>query len=110
MHLSDARSFAVVATIAVITIALRAVPIFALSRLSSSAYLRFLGETMPTGVMILLVAYTLRGDTFLAAPFGLPRLVPLALAVAVQWIKRDALLAIGVGLAAHMIAVNVLMS
>lgn len=58
--MSDARAFAVIATISVVTILPRTVPFLALDRLSSNGYLRYLGTKMPTGVMVLLVAYTLK--------------------------------------------------
>ncbi|MEU5841502.1 AzlD domain-containing protein [Rhodococcus sp. NPDC047139] len=58
----------------VVTVALRAAPFLALSALKDSAFVDFLGRTMPAGVMVILVMYTLRdvgGSTWLPAAVGL---------------------------------------
>lgn len=105
---SDARALTVIATISVVTIALRAIPFLAVDRLSASPYLRFLGEKMPVGVMILLVAYTLKDLEIDRAPYGLPDLGALALSVALYWWTRNSLLSIGLALAAYLVVVNCL--
>ena len=46
-----------------VTVALRAAPFVALTRLRDSAVVRYLGRTMPAGVMVVLVVYTLRDTT-----------------------------------------------
>ncbi|WP_411073117.1 branched-chain amino acid transporter permease [Streptomyces sp. cmx-4-25] len=101
--LSDSRAFAVVG---VVTLALRTAPFVVLGKSAANGYLRHLGEKMPTGVMVLLVMYTLKDLDVTVHPFGLPKLVPLALA-AVMYVKTDnALLSIGGGVALHMVLVN----
>jgi branched-subunit amino acid transport protein AzlD len=104
----DARAFMVIATISVVTVGLRVLPFVALDRLASNGYLRYLGERMPTGVMIVLVAYTLKDLDLTTYPYGLPQLVALALAAGLYWNTNNSLLAIGTGLAGYMLAVNVI--
>lgn len=70
--MGDAQAIAVIATISVVTVLLRVVPFVALDRLSSNGYLRYLGAKMPTGVMILLVAYTLKNLDLTKYPYGCP--------------------------------------
>lgn len=102
----DLRALYVILSISVVTIILRSVPFVFLERLASSSYLRFLGEKMPTGVMTLLVAYTLKDEDISAYPYGLPHLAALLVAVLLYWKSRNSLLSIGVALAGYMVAVN----
>jgi len=103
----DARAASVIFTIAAVTVGLRVLPFVALDMLTSSRYLRYLGVRMPTGVMIILVAYTLKDLDVTAYPYGLPELISLFTASVLYWIKNNALLAIAAGLAVFMLAVNV---
>lgn len=109
MQPTDHRAFAVIAVISAVTIALRATPFLAIEKLSANRYLRFLGEKMPTGVMILLVAYTLKDDDFTRAPYGLPTLVALLIAIVGYVATRNALLSIGIALTTYLVAVNVIL-
>ncbi|MDT9684660.1 AzlD domain-containing protein [Streptomyces sp. TRM76323] len=105
-HLSDLHAFAVVAVISLVTVALRAAPFVVLGKLAANGYLRYLGEKMPTGVMVLLVAYTIKDLDVTAYPYGLPKLVSLSLAAVMYWKTDNALLSIGGGVALYMILVN----
>ncbi len=104
--LSNVRALSVILTISAVTVSLRLIPFLALEKLSSSNYLRFLGEKMPTGVMVLLVAYTLKDLTITEYPYGLPHLGALVLSVALYWKTNNSLLSIGLGLALYMVVVN----
>jgi branched-subunit amino acid transport protein AzlD len=85
----------------VVTVALRAAPFVALSRLRDSAVVRYLGRTMPAGVMVVLVVYTLRDTTAVAASW-VPSAVALALTLVVHLAFRRAAASIVVGTAAYM--------
>lgn len=103
---SDSRALVVIVVISLVTIALRVVPFFALGQLSSSAYMKFLGEKMPTGVMILLVGYTVKDQDLTVYPYGLPLVGSLVLAAVMYWKTDNSLLSIGGALALYMILVN----
>ncbi|PCE21691.1 branched-chain amino acid transporter permease [Burkholderia ubonensis] len=103
---SDWRALSVIIMISVVTIGLRYAPILLMKRLENNGYLRYLGERMPPGVMILLVLYTLKDKDLTRYPYGLPDLAALALSVLIYWKSRNSLLAIGVGLASYIFAVN----
>ncbi|WP_431819872.1 branched-chain amino acid transporter permease [Burkholderia sp. F1] len=103
---SDWRALSVIVTISVVTIGLRYLPILLMKRLEHNGYLRYLGERMPPGVMILLVLYTLKDKDLTRYPYGLPDLAALALSVLAYWKTRNSLLSIGLGLAFYMFAVN----
>ncbi|NLU67796.1 AzlD domain-containing protein [Streptomyces sp. HNM0574] len=103
---SDTQALVVIAVISLVTIALRVIPFFAIGQLSSSAYMKYLGEKMPTGVMILLVAYTVKDEDLTTYPYGLPLLGSLVVAAVMYWKTDNSLLSIGGGLALYMVLVN----
>ena len=86
----------------VVTVALRAAPFVALARLQNSAVVRYLGRTMPAGVMVVLVVYTLRDTTTELASWA-PAAAPQALTLIVHLAVRRAAASIVVGTAAYMI-------
>ena len=85
-----------------VTVALRAAPFVALTRLRDSQVVRYLGRTMPAGVMVVLVVYTLRDTT---TEFGswVPASAALALTLGVHLAFRRAAISIVVGTAAFML-------
>lgn len=85
-----------------VTLALRAAPFVALTRLRDSQVVRYLGRTMPAGVMVVLVVYTLR-DTTTALGSWLPAATALAITLAVHLVFRRAAISIVVGTATFML-------
>ncbi|UVT23676.1 AzlD domain-containing protein [Rhodococcus pyridinivorans] len=85
----------------VVTVALRAVPFLALSALKNSAFVDFLGRTMPAGVMVILVMYTLRD---VGESTWLPATVGLAGTIAVHLWRRNAALSTVVGTGLYLVA------
>lgn len=85
-----------------VTVALRAAPFVALTRLRDSAVVRYLGRTMPAGVMAVLVVYTLR-DTSTALGSWLPAAAALAVTVGVHLAFRRAPISIVLGTATFML-------
>ena len=85
-----------------VTLALRAAPFVALTRLRDSQVVRYLGRTMPAGVMVVLVVYTLR-DTTAALGSWLPATAALAVTLAVHLAFRRAAISIVLGTATFML-------
>ncbi|AOD21069.1 MULTISPECIES: branched-chain amino acid transporter permease [Rhodococcus] len=85
----------------VVTVALRAAPFLALSALKNSAFVDFLGRTMPAGVMVILVMYTLRD---VGESTWLPATVGLAGTIAVHLWRRNAALSTVVGTGLYLVA------
>lgn len=104
---TDTHALTVIVVISIVTVALRVAPFFVLGKLSSSGYLQFIGEKMPTGVMVLLVAYTIKDLDVTVYPYGLPTLVSLCVAAGMYWYTDNSLLSIGGGVALYMTLVNV---
>lgn len=104
--MGDTRALAVILTISVVTVLLRSIPFLALDRLSDNGYLRYLGAKMPTGVMVLLVLYTLKNLDLTRYPYGLPSILALLLSAGLYFKTSNSLSSIGLGLALYLVAVN----
>lgn len=85
-----------------VTVALRAAPFVALTRLRDSQIIRYLGRTMPAGIMVVLVVYTLR-DTTVDLDSWLPAAAALAVTLGVHLAFRRAAVSIVVGTATYML-------
>ena len=85
----------------VVTVALRAAPFLALSALKHSAVVDFLGRTMPVGVMIILVMYTLRD---VGATTWLPATIGLSGTIAMHLWRRNAALSTVAGTGLYLVA------
>ncbi|MCZ9310170.1 AzlD domain-containing protein [Corynebacterium uberis] len=103
--ITPAAVAAVLIPIALVTIALRQAPFSARRLLRRSKFLSTLGMTMPVGVMVVLVVYTLNAQR--TAPGGLlaAGLALLATLGLHAW-RRDSGLSILGGTACYMILVN----
>ncbi|MFE7112011.1 branched-chain amino acid transporter permease [Streptomyces sp. NPDC057575] len=85
---------------AAVTWVLRALPFAALAPLRASATIQFLSTRMPAGVMVILVVYCLR-DLPVAQSRALASLAALAVTIGLHLWRRNALLSILGGTAAH---------
>ncbi|MEU0383625.1 branched-chain amino acid transporter permease [Streptomyces chartreusis] len=85
---------------AAVTWSLRALPFAVLTPLRASATVRCLSTRMPAGVMVALVVYCLR-DLSVTQPRTVAPLAALAVTVGVHLWRRNALLSIFAGTAAH---------
>ncbi|MDY5403893.1 MAG: AzlD domain-containing protein [Trueperella sp.] len=63
---------AVIAIVFVITFSLRAAPFVFLAKVRDSRTLAYLGASMPAGVMLILVIFTLQDVTFASAESWMP--------------------------------------
>lgn len=94
-----------------VTVLLRWVPFVFVKALKGSALFQFLGVTMPVGVMVSLVVYTLFSRAGISGGEGDPGgawAAPVALVVTVLlhlW-RRSAVLSVFAGTALYMVLVN----
>ena len=99
---------AAVAASAAVTWGLRALPFAVLAPLRTSAVVGYLGARMPLGVMMILIAYTVR-DLPLAHPArALPDVLALAVTIALHRWRRNAVLSILGGTVIYAILVGTL--
>ena len=66
----------------------------------------YLGRVLPCAIMRMLVVYCLRNVSPLAAPYGIPELIGVVLAVVLHVWKRNTLLSTGVSTVAYMVLVQ----
>ncbi|WP_018118130.1 AzlD domain-containing protein [Corynebacterium mastitidis] len=96
---------AVLVPVALVTVLLRQFPYSAKRMLRRSHFMGTLGMTMPVGVMVVLVVYTIAGQAH--APGGVgAALLAGALTLGLHVWRRQAGLSILAGTAAYMILVN----
>jgi len=99
---------AAVAASAAVTWGLRALPFAVLAPLRTSAVVGYLGARMPLGVMVILIAYTVR-DLPLGHPAGaLPEVLALAVTIALHRWRRNAVLSILGGTVIYAVLVGTL--
>lgn len=98
---------AAVALSAAITWTLRALPFALLAPLRRSQVVPYLGANMPVGVLAILVVYTLRHTTVTVPPHGAAVGLALAATVGLHLWRRNAVLSILGGTAAHVILASV---
>jgi branched-subunit amino acid transport protein AzlD len=92
---------AAVAVSAAVTWALRALPFTVLAPLRASAAVGYLSARMPLGVMVILLAYTLRSLPLADPGRALPDILALAVTVGLHLWRRNAVLSILGGTVIH---------
>ena len=105
--MADLHDILLVATVAIVTIALRFLPfwIFGENR-TTPPLVAHLGKVLPFAIMGMLVVYCLKDMTLTAAPFGIPELIGCALVAGLHVWKRNTLLSIGAGTLCYMLLVQ----
>ena len=105
--MADLHDILLVATVALVTIALRFLPfwIFGENR-TTPPLVAHLGKVLPFAIMGMLVVYCLKDMTLTAAPFGIPELIGCALVARLHVWKRNTLLSIGAGTLCYMLLVQ----
>ncbi|GAP48280.1 branched-chain amino acid transporter permease [Streptomyces azureus] len=93
---------------AAVTFALRAAPFVLLSKYTDSPLLDYLRVSLPPGIMVILVAYSLHDVDFTQAPYGLPALIGTAVCAGVYHWRRSPLSAIVLGTGTNMALLHLL--
>ena len=94
-----------IGVMALVTALTRFLP-FILFRKNTPAYVSYLGRVLPTAIIGMLVVYCLKDVSLLSAPHGLPELIACACVVAVQVLRRNALISILSGTAVYMLLIR----
>ena len=105
--MNELYAAAMIAAIALVTIALRFLPflIFGENR-KTPPLIAYLGQVLPYAIMGMLVVYCLKGVDLTAAPFGIPEAIGCAVVAVLHIWKRNTLLSIGAGTVAYMFLVQ----
>ena len=99
------KSAALIATMSIVTIALRFLPFIAF-RKQTPEYVSYLGRVLPPAIIGMLVIFCLKDITPAVHPFGLPELIAVVCVVIVQVWKRNSLISILTGTVIYMILVQ----
>ena len=102
-----AHDLLLVAVIAAVTIALRALPflLFPEGRAIPKLVTR-LSNVLPAAVIGMLVIYCLRGVDVLTVPFGLPELIAVGVVILCHVWKRNTLVSILAGTVCYMLLIQ----
>ena len=105
--MADLHDILLVATVALVTIALRFLPfwVFGENR-TTPPLVAHLGKVLPFAIMGMLVVYCLKDVKLTTAPFGAPELIGCALVAGLHIWKRSTLLSIGAGTVCYMLLVQ----
>ncbi|GAB3593803.1 Branched-chain amino acid transport protein (AzlD) [Corynebacterium faecale] len=102
---SPGQVAAVLIPVAIITVLLRLFPFAAMRGVKNNQLMAVLGRTMPVGVMVVLVIYTLFSQT--GEPGGIAAsLIAVSVTALLHWWRRSAGLSIVGGTVAYMMLVN----
>lgn len=101
------RTAALIAAVAIVTIATRAVPflIFGGKR-EVPGVVKYLGKVLPPAIMAILVIYCLKSVSIFTGNHGLPELLAVAVVAILHLWKKNTLLSIGAGTICYMIFVQ----
>ncbi|MCW7556019.1 AzlD domain-containing protein [Endozoicomonas gorgoniicola] len=102
----DFTTLLIIITVTIVTFTLRMTPFILMDKISSSQYLKYIGNKMPIGIMIILVAYTFIDTDFLNSPYGVPQLISSLAVLALYWYLKNSLIAIAIGLMTYLTLVN----
>lgn len=102
----DLHAAALIAVVALVTMALRFLPFLIFRNRQTPAYITYLGRVLPYSIMGMLVVYCLRGVSFASFGSWLPALISCAVVVLLHLWKRNTLLSIIGGTVCHMLLVQ----
>lgn len=69
-------------------------------------YIHFLVKFLPSAVFGLLVVYCLKNVSFIAAPYGIPEAIAIAVVIALHLWKKQILLSIAGGTVVYMLLIQ----
>lgn len=95
-----------VATVALVTIAIRFLPFAVFRGRKTPNIINWLGKVLPPAVMAMLVVYCLRNTDFTGKLHGIPEIVCSLIVIILHKWKKNTLLSIIAGTALYMFLVN----
>ncbi|MBS1228405.1 MAG: AzlD protein [Proteobacteria bacterium] len=105
--MTDARYIVgVIAAMALITLALRALPFIAAQWLQKNTIVERLGEFLPLAIMTLLLLHSAAGSAQQDRLGPWPELLAVVMVIVLQWRSRNALLSIVLGTTAYVVMRN----
>lgn len=106
---STVHTAAIIGTIALMTWLTRGLPYLVFARKGPPPLVVYLGDVLPSAIMIILVVYCLRNTVWWVSPHGMPELLSGLLVGGLQWWRRNTLLSILMGTVCYMVLIRVLL-
>lgn len=97
---------AIIGVIALMTWLTRGLPYLLFSRNKPPRMVVYLGDVLPSAIMVILVVYCLRNVAYDVAPHGAPELISVLAVVLMQLWRRNTLLSIFVGTVSYMVLIR----
>ena len=92
------------------TVLTRAVPFFFAKKLQGPPAFQAIGRELPAYIMLLLVIYEVKPESFLQPPYAIPAIIALGILTGVHVLKRSVLLSIAAGTSSYMLMLYFLSS
>lgn len=102
----DLHSALMIATMALVTAALRFLPFWLFGKNKTPPLVSYLGQVLPYAIMGMLVVYCLKDISFTGSPFGIPEIIGCTVVTLLHVWKRNTLLSIGAGTVCYMLLVQ----
>ena len=100
------RAIILIAVMAVITFALRALPFLVFGKKETPKFIVYLGKVLPYAMMGMLVVFCFKGVKVTQFPYGLPELIAGAVTVVLHVWRRNTLISILFGTVSYMLLVQ----
>ena len=106
--MTDATLHAIIliAVMAVITFALRALPFLIFGKRETPKFIVYLGKVLPYAMMGMLVVFCFKGVKITQYPYGLPELIAGTITVVLHAWRRNTLISILCGTVSYMLLVQ----
>lgn len=93
-----------VLTVALVTLATRALPFLLFSgRKDTPSYVLYLGRVLPPAILALLIVYSVKSTAWTSQAYGLPELLAIGIVVVLHLWKKNHLLSISLGTLVYML-------
>ena len=106
MNESTLHAIILIAVMAVITFALRALPFLIFGKRETPKFIIYLSKVLPYAIMGMLVVFCFKNVKPLQAPYGIPELIAAAITVVLHVWKRNTLISILFGTVSYMLLVQ----
>ena len=106
MNETTLHAIILIAVMAVITFALRALPFLIFGKRETPKFIIYLSKVLPYAIMGMLVVFCFKNVKVTSFPFGLPELIAISVVVALHLWQRKMLLSIAGGTVCYMLLVQ----
>lgn len=98
----------VILLMSAITFATRALPFIFFQKRKPPRFLSMIEEQIPPAIMVILVFFSVKDAQIAAWPYGIPHLAGIAVVIALQIWRRNAMLSIIAGTACYMALIRLM--